>query len=147
MAVMSGGAAAGNWQEPAVIALALLVFLWTPSHFWSLAILYRDDYARADVPMLPVNTTVRQAAWWVFLHTGVSGAVALLLTVTPNLGLVYLIPVAIATADIVVRNIRLIRDPSPSNARALFISSNIFLTVVLLAVCIGTVAHGIWSIA
>ncbi len=147
MSVMSGGAAAGNWQDPAVIALALLVFLWTPSHFWSLAILYRDDYARADVPMLPVQTTLRRAAWWVFLHTGAAGAVALLLAVTPNLGLAYLLPVALVTADIVRRNVRLIRDPSPQNARALFMSSNIFLTVVLLAACAGTVLHSIWSFA
>ena len=145
MSVMSGGAAAGNWQEPAVIALALLVFLWTPSHFWSLAILYRSDYARADVPMLPVHTTLRQAAWWVFLHTGAAGSVALLLAVTPNLGLAYLLPVALVTVDIIVRNVRLIRDPSPRNARVLFISSNIFLTVVLLAVCAGTVLNAIWS--
>lgn len=145
MAVMSGGAAVGNWQEPAVIALALLVFLWTPSHFWSLAILYRNDYARADVPMLPVSTTVGQAAWWVFLHTGAAGAVALLMAVTPDLGLVYLIPVVLATADIILRNVRLIRNPSPRNARGLFISSNIFLTIVLLAVCVGTLLNGLWS--
>jgi protoheme IX farnesyltransferase len=130
-----------------VIALALLVFLWTPSHFWSLAILYRNDYARADVPMLPVHTTLRQAAWWVFLHTGAAGAVALLLVVTPNLGLLYLLPVALVTADIIVRNVRLIRDPSPKNARALFMSSNIFLTIILLAACAGSVLHSIWSLA
>lgn len=147
MAVMSGGAAAGNWQEPAVIALALLVFLWTPSHFWSLAILYRNDYARADVPMLPVRTTLHQAAWWVFLHTGAAGGVALVLAVTPNLGLAYLIPVVLVTVDIIVRNVRLIRDPSPKNARTLFIASNIFLTVVLLGVCLGSVLHGLWSLA
>lgn len=146
-AVMSGGAAAGNWQEPAVVALALLVFLWTPSHFWSLAILYRNDYARADVPMLPVHTTPRQAAWWVFLHTGAAGVVGLLLTVTPNLGLAYLLPVGVVTVDIIVRNVRLIRDPSPRSARALFIASNIFLTVVLLAACVGTLLHSIWSLA
>jgi protoheme IX farnesyltransferase len=143
MAVMSGGAAVGAWREPAVIALALLVFLWTPSHFWSLAILYRNDYARADVPMLPVSTTVGQAAWWVFLHTGAAGAVALLMAVTPDLGLVYLVPVALATADIVARNVRLIREPTPRRARALFISSNIFLTIVLLAACLGTVLNGV----
>lgn len=147
MAVMSGGAAAGNWQEPAVVVLALLVFLWTPSHFWSLAILYRNDYSRADVPMLPVHTTLRQAAWWVFLHTGAAGVVALLLVVTPNLGLAYFLPVLVVTADIVVRNVRLIRDPTPRIARALFISSNIFLTIVLLAICAGTVLHNIWSLA
>ena len=78
-AVMSGGAAAGNWQDPAVITLALLVFLWTPSHFWSLAILYKEDYTKADVPMLPVKTTLKQASWWVLLHTGAAGFVALLL--------------------------------------------------------------------
>jgi protoheme IX farnesyltransferase len=143
-AVLSGGAAVGAWQEPAVLALAALIFLWTPSHFWSLAILYRDDYARADVPMLPVNSTTRRAAWWVLLHTGAAGLVALLLIFTPNLGIVYLIPVVIASIDMVIRNIRLIRDPTPRNARALFLSSNLYLLIVLLSICIGSSINGIW---
>ena len=136
-AVMSGGAAAGNWQDPAVISLALLVFLWTPSHFWSLAILYRNDYAKADVPMLPVQTTTQKAAVWVLLHTGAAGFVALLLAVSPALGWLYLIPVALVTADMIFRNIRLLSQPNPKNARGLFLSSNIYLMVVLLAICIG----------
>jgi protoheme IX farnesyltransferase len=143
-AVLSGAAAVGAWQEPAVLALAGLIFLWTPSHFWSLAILYRNDYARADVPMLPVNSTTQGAAWWVFLHTGAAALVALLLIFTPDLGIVYLIPVAIASIDMVIRNIRLIRDPTPSNARALFLSSNLYLMIVLLSICIGTAINGIW---
>ena len=129
-AVLSGGAATSNWQEPSVIMLALLVFLWTPSHFWSLAILYREDYAKAGIPMLPVHTSLRGSAYWVMLHTGTAGFVALLLAMTPELGLAYLIPVAIVTIDMLIRNIRLIRDPSPENARSLFISSNIYLMVV-----------------
>ena len=64
-AVLSGSAAVGNWNDPGALVLSLLLFLWTPFHFWSLALLYRDDYARSDVPMLPVHTTPRQAAWWV----------------------------------------------------------------------------------
>lgn len=136
-AVMSGGAAAGNWQDPAVISLALLVFLWTPSHFWSLAILYRNDYAKAHVPMLPVQTSQKSAAAWVFLHTGAAGLAALLLAVSPALGWLYLIPVVLVTADMLLRNIKLMMKPNPKNARALFISSNIYLMVVLLAVCIG----------
>jgi protoheme IX farnesyltransferase len=136
-AVMSGGAAAGNWQDPAVISLALLVFLWTPSHFWSLAILYRNDYAKAHVPMLPVQTSQKAAAAWVFLHTGAAGLAALLLAVSPALGWLYLIPVVLVTADMLLRNIKLMMKPNPKNARALFISSNIYLMVVLLAVCIG----------
>lgn len=143
-AVMSGGAAVGAWRDPAVISLALLVFLWTPSHFWSLAILYREDYARARVPMLPVKATMRQSAYWVLLHTGAAGLVALVLAATPALGWAYFVPVALATADMLIRNIRLIRNPNPRNARSLFISSNLYLMVVLVAICAGSALHSIW---
>jgi heme o synthase len=51
-ALAGSAAAVGSWTGPA-IALALLVFLWTPPHFWSLALLLREDYARAGLPMLP----------------------------------------------------------------------------------------------
>jgi protoheme IX farnesyltransferase len=140
-AVMSGGAATGDWRDTGVIILALLIFLWTPTHFWSLAILYRQDYARAAVPMLPVNATLQQSAWWVFLHTGAAGLAALLLTVTPGLGWTYFIPILLSTLDLLVRNVRLIREPTPTHARSLFIASNIYLMVVLLALCIGSVIH------
>jgi heme o synthase len=143
-AVLSGGAAVGAWQDPAVIALALLVFLWTPSHFWSLAILYREDYARARVPMLPVQTGGRQSSYWVLLHTGAAGLVALLLAGAPQLGWAYIVPVFLATADMVVRNLRLIRQPTPRRARALFLSSNVYLMVVLLAICVGVVLRSAW---
>lgn len=145
-AVMSGGAAVGAWQDPAVITLALLVFLWTPSHFWSLAILYRKDYERADVPMLPVHTTVRQAAWWVLLHTGAAGLAALLLALTPALGWVYLLPVTAFTVDLGRRNAQLIATPSPHNARALFIASNVYLTVVLAAIIASSMLHRLWPV-
>ncbi len=137
-AVMSGGAAVGQWQSPAVIVLALLVFLWTPSHFWSLAIVYRDDYQRAHVPMLPTRVTPRQAAWWVLSHTLPTTLAALLLTLTPHLGWVYLAPVALVSVDLLRRNIRLIQSPTPAHARALFIASNLYLTVLLLAICLDT---------
>jgi heme o synthase len=51
-ALAGGAAAVGTWT-PGVLALALLVFLWTPPHFWSLALLLKDDYQRAGLPMLP----------------------------------------------------------------------------------------------
>jgi len=51
-ALAGGAAATGTWS-PAVLALALLVFLWTPPHFWSLALLLRSDYEKAGLPMLP----------------------------------------------------------------------------------------------
>ncbi len=138
-AVMSGGAAVGDWQNQGVIVLALMLFLWTPSHFWSLAMLYRDDYMRADVPMLPTQMSMGSAAWWVLSHTLPTAIAALLLTVVPELGWLYFVPVLFASADMVRRNVRLIRQPTPANARSFFISSNIYLTIVLVAICVDTV--------
>jgi heme o synthase len=145
-AVMSGGAAVGAASDPAVITLALLVFLWTPSHFWSLAILYKDDYVRADVPMLPARTSLRTAAWWVFLHTGATILAALLLGLTPALGWAYGVPVLGASVDLLWRNGRLIGEPTPRNARSLFIASNVYLTIVLLALLVSTSLHPLWPI-
>lgn len=140
-AVMSGGAAVGAWQDTAVIALACILFLWTPAHFWSLAILYKDDYARSDTPMLPTQTSPTQAAWWVFSHTGPTALGALLLAAVPSLGWFYFIPVAIATVDIFRRNFALIRQPNAPNARRLFLASNVYLMVVLLAIMGATCVH------
>lgn len=137
-AVMSGGAAAGSWQEPGVIILALLVFLWTPAHFWSLAILYQDDYRRADVPMLPAQVNGRQAAVWMLVHTLPTGFAAIALGLLPALGWLYLLPVSLLTVDLFRRNGRLIRQPDRRNALAFFLASNIYLTVVILAICLDT---------
>lgn len=138
-AVLSGSAAAGDWSHSGALVLALLLFLWTPFHFWSLALLYRDDYARTDVPMLPVHTTPRQAAWWVMSHTAPTAVGGLLLGLRPELGWLYFAPVLLVTADLVWRNVKLIGDPSPAHARSLFLASNVYLLVLLLAVCAGAV--------
>lgn len=135
-AVLSGSAAAGYWNAPGALVLAAILFLWTPFHFWSLAILYRDEYKRADVPMLPVHTTPKQAAWWVLSHTLPTGLLSLLLVVLPGLGWIYFLPVLAITIDLFYRNIRLIRDPSPPNARKLFMTSNYYLLVLLIAICV-----------
>lgn len=135
-AVLSGAAAAGNWNDVGALVLAAILFLWTPFHFWSLAILYREEYQRADVPMLPAHTTPKQAAWWVMSHTAPTAVLSLLFVVLPGLGWIYLIPVGLVTADLLVKNVRLILDPSKPNARALFMSSNYYLLVLLLAICV-----------
>lgn len=135
-AVLSGAAAAGRWDAPAALVLAMLVFLWTPTHFWSLAIVYRNDYARSDTPMLPVMVSPRQAAFWVLLHTAATAFAALALAFDPALGWIYAVPVGLATADLLWRNVRLLRAPTPRLARSLFIASNLYLTVVLVMACV-----------
>lgn len=134
MAVVSGGAAAGNWNEPGVLALALLVFAWTPTHFWSLAMAYRKDYAHAGFPMLPVNVTMQQAAWWVAVHTLATGFIALVLGFHPVLGLVYLVPVSFLSIQYVRLTIHLLRNPEGKLALSLFKYSNIYLSVVQLII-------------
>ncbi|MFL7837748.1 MAG: heme o synthase [Candidatus Promineifilaceae bacterium] len=138
-AVLSGSAAAGMWNAPGALVLALILFLWSPFHFWSLALLYRNDYARADFPMLPARTSPRGAAAWIMVHTIPTGIAGLALGALPFLGWSYLIPVVLITADLFWRSIKLLQDPSPRNARKVFISSNIYLLVLLLAICIGSV--------
>lgn len=138
-AVLSGSAAAGSWNAPGAVVLALILFLWSPFHFWSLALLYRNDYARADFPMLPAKTSPRGAAAWVMLHAVPAGIAGLALAALPFLGWSYLIPVLLVTIDLFWRSIKLLHDPSPRNARKLFISSNIYLLVLLVAICVGSV--------
>jgi len=142
-AVLSGGAAVSPamevWAQPGVIILGLLVFLWTPTHFWSLALMYRQDYARVSMPMLPVRISPRASAFWIALHMVPTGFAALALSASVAIGWLYLIPVALATADLLWRCIRLYVDPTGQRARSVFLASNIYLTIVLLMLCITTI--------
>jgi len=139
-AVLSGGAAVGAiglgagaevWAEPGVLALALLVFVWTPLHFWSLAMACREDYATAGFPMLPVCVPPRQMAGWIALHSLATGVTALLMAAHPALGVSYLIPVGLATLWLGHRTIRLLNRPERGAAFALFKCSNVYLGLVL----------------
>jgi len=132
LAVLSGGAAVGAWSEPGVVTLALLVFVWTPTHFWSLAIAYRDDYASAAFPMLPVVVPQKQAAAWVVLHTLATGLAALILGAHPSLGIWYFLPIGIATIRIVQLSLRLLKIQSRKSAMAVFHMSNKYLGLVIL---------------
>jgi len=134
MAVISGGAAAHAWNEPGVLALALLVFAWTPTHFWSLAMAYRKDYSQAGFPMLPVNVSMQQAAWWVAVHTLATGFIAVVIGFHPALGPVYLIPVSLLSVQYMFLTMRLLRNPDGKLALSLFKFSNVYLSIVQLII-------------
>jgi protoheme IX farnesyltransferase len=135
-AVLSGSAAVNHWSDPGAVVLALLVFLWTPSHFWSLAIVYRDDYVRGDIPMLPTQTSPHQAACWVLLHTIATALAALMLAAQPGLGWFYFLPIIGVTAEVIACNIRLVLQPGPKQALALFKISNLYLALIVLLICL-----------
>jgi heme o synthase len=133
-AVISGGAAADAWSHPAVLLLGLLVFAWTPVHFWSLAIVYRDDYAQAGFPMLPAKVSLIVAARWVALHTVFTAVAGVGLLVYARFGALYAGIAVPATFWLGYATIALLRQPGPRMAMALFKCSNVYLGIVLLAV-------------
>jgi protoheme IX farnesyltransferase len=135
-AVLSGGAATGSWADPGVILLALLLFAWSPTHFWSLALAYRGDYARAGVPMLPVIVTPRRAVFWMLAHAAATALFGLLIALDPAMGWGYLIPVGLATVWLLRESARLATDYTGSRALTVFKISNVYLSLVLLVICV-----------
>jgi len=127
------GASASNPQLGAVpLALALVLFLWTPPHFWSLAIAFRDDYANAGVPMLPVVVGDQRAAQAIFVST--LGLVATsLLPVAFGLGAIYLSGAGLGGLVFIEKAWRLTRAPNRQTAMACFHASLLQLTLVLAA--------------
>jgi protoheme IX farnesyltransferase len=138
-AVLSGGAAAGSWSQSGVLILGALVFLWTPAHFWSLAMIYREDYARVGVPMLPARTSMRRSALWVTLHAAATGFAACAIGVATAAGWLYWLPVTLLTGALLWRCAWLIVEPTPPRARSLFLLLNIYLALVLVLICLASV--------
>src|SRR5690606_27728750 len=67
-----------EWDWAHALLLVLIIFVWTPPHFWALAIFRREDYARALVPMLPVTHGVQYTRWQILLYTVLLVAVTML---------------------------------------------------------------------
>jgi len=80
----------GEWDWAHALLLVLVVFVWTPPHFWALAIFRREDYARALVPMLPVTHGVEYTRWQILLYTLLLLVVTVLPWVAGMSGLCYL---------------------------------------------------------
>jgi protoheme IX farnesyltransferase len=85
-----GWAAVTNGIDPNALLLFLIIFVWTPPHFWALAIARRDEYARAGIPMLPVTHGVAHARLQVLLYTVLLVVVTLMPFLTRMSGLIYL---------------------------------------------------------
>jgi protoheme IX farnesyltransferase len=129
-AVLAGAAAVDPGLSPAPVILAVVLFLWTPPHFWSLAFVYRDQYAAAGVPMLPSVVTEATAARVILAHTAVLVPLSLL-PFAFGLGWVYLVSAAAGGAWFLVSSMRLLRRPSAATALANFKASLAQLTLLL----------------
>ena len=122
---------------PALV-LGAVIFLWTPAHFYNLAMAYRDDYARAGFPMLPVVRGDHVTRRHVLLYLGATMLAAIALGVDPRLDLVYAVTVAAVGAIFVVAVVRLFRERNRTAAFRAFHASNAYLGCLLLAVVLDT---------
>ena len=129
-AVLAGAAAVDPTPSAVPVCLAVVLFLWTPPHFWSLAMAAKDDYARANVPMLPIVVGDAKAAKVILAHT-VALVAASLLPFVFGLGLVYLALAVIGGWVFLEKSIALVRAPGPAAAQANFKASLLQLTLIL----------------
>ncbi len=130
-AVLAGAAAVDPNPSAAPLVLAVVLFLWTPPHFWSLALMAKDDYAANGVPMLPAVKGDAFTAWAILVH-----AIALaVLAVVPfflGMGWLYLGAAVAGGAYFVKTSVALVLRPSRATAFANFKSSLLQLSLLLL---------------
>ena len=140
-AVLAGAAAIDPSPGPAAWVFAVVLFLWTPPHFWSLATYYRRDYAEAGVPMLPVVHGDRVAALAILGHT-VALVFLSLLPLAWGPGWIYGICAITGGSHFVWRAVLLARDQSPRNAIRCFLASLLQLGLLLAGAIIDGAVRG-----
>ena len=113
--------------HPFALQLCLIIFVWTPPHFWALAIFRRDDYARAGVPMLPVTHGVAYTRWQVLFYTVLLVLVTLLPAITGYSGLLYLGGAAVLGLGFLYYALRLLHPPDEFFAMRVFRYSILYL--------------------
>jgi heme o synthase len=116
--------------------LFAIVFFWTPAHFWALAMKYRDDYAAAGVPMLPVVHGVELTTRRIAAYATITVALTFAMTLTGDVGRVYAAAVFVLGGMFVTRAFALVREPSPQRAIRFFAWSNVYLMLVFVAVAV-----------
>jgi protoheme IX farnesyltransferase len=131
-AVLAGAAAADPGLSATSILLALVLFLWTPPHFWSLAIYLHKDYEDAGVPMLPVVKGDAVAAKVILINT-VALVVVSILPVFYGMGWIYLAGALLGGLYFIYKSVLLVGDPTPKTAISCFLASLVQLSVLLVA--------------
>lgn len=126
-ALVGWAAVSGTLDMPAWV-LFLIVFYWTPPHFWALAIRYREDYERAGVPMLPVVAGVEATTRKMLLYTGLMVAISLLLVPVAGMRWIYLAAAIGLGAWFLWDTWRVYRRPQ--DAMRLFTTSTVYLSAL-----------------
>jgi len=142
--VLVGWSAVRDNVEWAPVVLFVVMFLWTPPHFWALAIRYSEDYRAANVPMLPVVDTAMATARKMTLYTVVMVAFTLVLWPVGELGWIYGVAAILLGALFIAGTAQLIGTPTPERSMRVFAYSITYVTLLFAALTIDVlVEHGV----
>ncbi len=140
--VLVGWAAVtGEVGLPALVLFAI-VFAWTPPHTWALAFKYRDDYARAGVPMLPVVAGAREAARQILLYSVLLVAITLMFGPVGGMGALYLAAALLLGGLFIAYALRLLKERTEQAAMRLFRYSISYLGLLFIAMAVDAVRLG-----
>ena len=134
-------AVTGTVEWPAIVLFAI-IFVWTPPHFWALSIKYRDDYARARVPMLPVVATLEETTNQIFWYALALIPLSLVLVLSDSVGWIYAVAATTLGAGFAASAYRLRADDDASTAMAVFRFSIYYLAFLFLAVAVDQLVLG-----
>ena len=136
-APLAGWAAAtGNVTAIAPWLMALLVFVWTPSHFWGLAIRAVGDYSRAGIPMLPAVVGEKRAAQYIALNTFLLVPLSLIFVPLGLFGIAYLLVALVFGLWLLITDLRLAFSPTKALAWTAFKVSSPYLAIIFLAMIV-----------
>jgi protoheme IX farnesyltransferase len=133
-------AVTGRVELPALVLFAI-IFYWTPPHFWALSLRFKDDYAAAGVPMLPVVRGARETSTQILYYTVLLVAVTLLLYPAGRMGALYLAAAVALGGAFIWRALELRRDLDGRRAIRLFSFSNTYLALLFLAMALDAVVR------
>jgi len=131
--VLVGWAAVTDSLSWTPIVMFAIIFVWTPPHFWALAVKYKEDYQAAHIPMLPAVASFKRTAQEILVYSVILVGVSLLLAWVASLGLVYVVSASALGLGFIGLAVRLWRRATPKAAMQLFSYSITYLT--LLFVC------------
>ena len=137
MPVLIGQAAVTNSLTATSWLFFLLIFFWTPPHFWALAVRYKDDYKAAGIPMLPVVASIKSVINQMWFHSLAMVLVSLLVIWSAKLPIWLSVITLILIAGWKRQLIKLTKEPSEVNAGKLFQASIVFLSIYSFLLVIG----------
>ncbi len=140
--VLVGWAAVRDSLGLAPLVLFAIIFVWTPPHFWALAIRYKDDYASAEVPMLPAVASLAATARQIVFYTVALWAASLWFAEVGEMGAIYLVTAVVTGAVFLLMALQLQRDGSPARAMKLFHYSISYVTLLFGSMALDQVVRG-----